>query len=975
EYKTKSGVVCNKKLILGGAHLIEAFYIALKQHPNAPQLHASLVEGVPDCTRVDARTPSDGLKYFVDISNELNGFASRTSFLQMYRRVEDIVKGYANHLKREKQQQQQHQQQRKLAAAAATFEGALAGGEGGEPDAADQKPADADSSKRKADDAADNAGGEQPASKKLRSQAGYETEYLNWMKKAFPNTFTHMTVFKAARAFKAKMVELKQWEPFADYMEAHVKFTETFGQGNVIHCQAAVLYAFAAEAERPDIMTESLVPALRLCAPTNDGVPQVCFSVRNTTVKLFSGFVDVRMSKCAEAVAKAKASGKTKKGAAKAKAMGKVGDKAVAAMPLPPAASKTTFWGDALNVIAMVTKDAKRVLAEVVEGAKCCVIMQIVQHECTLPVRNEGDVQVKGWTKFRTALARFVIAQHEYNDGVNLYFEKFKDTGSAGEQGIDDASSTIAVMGPVPETFHEGMAVTLRDYLEKDPVDISTWDEAGDSSKVLGKDSSIAVARVVSASKGAWASKSHIWSPAMAEAVEPAADVDACVSEVLNQVWLAVEGLQPSAVCKVLSKFVELPKADNFEDLSALADVHPVFCQPLKYFKSCADAVVYLNFRSRFAMSLIDESCSAMQDMIQKKQGKPSALENTVAYLKKGLSFVRANTEKVAVSDFRLADDSSWKSLWARLMKKANEEAPKESAAQREKPSQHCGVDLESMTAKDLKGLASHFSIAFESSIKKAELVKLISDKKATIAAADESLQQSGPNVDGWWERLAGEFTSGVDVIERALAEADEKLTIGECYFPSAAPSASGLKALGTVAFAMNATLSMIDDIKAHRETNVEWMSFKADANNNGQVARPVKFLGPSKAELEADPTILTKLPSCRLLMRGRVTAIPAGTSAGLSKFYVGKALGGYNLVVTPLSPNQDIGWSMKVVTGEDCLPTMVVDDESSYDIVTKDPDGTDCAIKVITLMPNPEWIASLANRVRNDESADSARD
>eukprot|EP00959_Pyramimonas_sp_CCMP1952_P126419 2643989-Pyramimonas_sp.AAC.1 len=105
-------------------------------------------------------------------------------------------------------------------------------------------------------------------------------------------------------------------------------------------------------------------------------------------------------------------------------------------------------------------------------------------------------------------------------------------------------------MGPVPEAFHEGMVVTLRDYLEKDPVDISTWDEAGDSSKVLGKDSSIAVARVVSASKGAWASKSHIWSPAMAEAVEPAADVDACVSEVLNQVWLAVEGLQPSAVCK-----------------------------------------------------------------------------------------------------------------------------------------------------------------------------------------------------------------------------------------------------------------------------------------------------------------------------------------------------------------------------------------------------------------------------------------
>eukprot|EP00959_Pyramimonas_sp_CCMP1952_P284256 5941981-Pyramimonas_sp.AAC.1 len=47
--------------------------MALKRAPSGPaaaQLLPSLREGVPDCCQIDERTPSDGLKYFVDISNE-----------------------------------------------------------------------------------------------------------------------------------------------------------------------------------------------------------------------------------------------------------------------------------------------------------------------------------------------------------------------------------------------------------------------------------------------------------------------------------------------------------------------------------------------------------------------------------------------------------------------------------------------------------------------------------------------------------------------------------------------------------------------------------------------------------------------------------------------------------------------------------------------------------------------------------------
>eukprot|EP00959_Pyramimonas_sp_CCMP1952_P260166 5439577-Pyramimonas_sp.AAC.1 len=78
-------------------------------------------------------------------------------------------------------------------------------------------------------------------------------------------------------------------------------------------------------------MDELLLPTLRLCVLTNDEIPEVIRSLRTMAVRLSAGYVDVRMSKCAEQVAKAKPA--TRKVKAKQKA-GKLDDKDMASTPL-----------------------------------------------------------------------------------------------------------------------------------------------------------------------------------------------------------------------------------------------------------------------------------------------------------------------------------------------------------------------------------------------------------------------------------------------------------------------------------------------------------------------------------------------------------------------------------------------------------------------------------------------------------------
>ena len=93
-YTTASGKVWTPYLTVCGAHLIEAFYIAIKRFKEHQHLNITLNHGVPDCTEINTKAPDDAITYFVDLGNVLNGFASSTSFLQVYKKVVLVSQGW-----------------------------------------------------------------------------------------------------------------------------------------------------------------------------------------------------------------------------------------------------------------------------------------------------------------------------------------------------------------------------------------------------------------------------------------------------------------------------------------------------------------------------------------------------------------------------------------------------------------------------------------------------------------------------------------------------------------------------------------------------------------------------------------------------------------------------------------------------------------------------------------------------------------
>ena len=106
-YQSNSEPSRNRFLIVCGAHLIEAFYTAIKRfdvEENA-QLKITLQYGVPDCTEINAKAPDDAIRYFVDLGNALNNFASSTSFLQVYKKVHLVSAGWEKKKKEQKVEQ------------------------------------------------------------------------------------------------------------------------------------------------------------------------------------------------------------------------------------------------------------------------------------------------------------------------------------------------------------------------------------------------------------------------------------------------------------------------------------------------------------------------------------------------------------------------------------------------------------------------------------------------------------------------------------------------------------------------------------------------------------------------------------------------------------------------------------------------------------------------------------------------------
>ena len=111
------------------------------------------------------------------------------------------------------------------------------------------------------------------AEKKKASQAGDETAYLAWIKRAFPGSFDHFATFKHARAFKQKLADLKLWLEFRAYVQKHVKHVDLNAKDNErilqVQTQAMLMLQHLKQATT---FNAPVLPVLKLTMPTNDGI-------------------------------------------------------------------------------------------------------------------------------------------------------------------------------------------------------------------------------------------------------------------------------------------------------------------------------------------------------------------------------------------------------------------------------------------------------------------------------------------------------------------------------------------------------------------------------------------------------------------------------------------------------------------------------------------------------------------------------
>ena len=118
-------------------------------------------------------------------------------------------------------------------------------------------------------------GKDETNSKGTASQAGYETAYLEYIKKNFPGTFDNMNKFKAARVLYSKLEQQSIWTAFKEHMQHICIFTEltTLSQHlDVILIQIKVSLVLQSLTDEEATINLTL-PCLALTVPTTDGSP------------------------------------------------------------------------------------------------------------------------------------------------------------------------------------------------------------------------------------------------------------------------------------------------------------------------------------------------------------------------------------------------------------------------------------------------------------------------------------------------------------------------------------------------------------------------------------------------------------------------------------------------------------------------------------------------------------------------------
>ena len=263
--------------LMGAATFMETMYICCEEFPEHEFVLHLLGEsgGVSGVQLVNPRAPRDALKYIMQEGNKLVGIGASTSFFELLKEIPEIEEARKKAIRNKRAleatdpndngegppSKTQKLQKPPETDATEADEGTKADVEGLQPENG-KRPLETDATG--ADDAPQRK-------KQKRSQAGYETDYWNWLSEVYPLRYGSWAEFDKAKGSYHKLVKRSLWGPMSEYCGTSCEYhCKDLNSSRVFSIFSQILKVITDSRH-----TSAVLELLKMAVPTNDEVPWV----------------------------------------------------------------------------------------------------------------------------------------------------------------------------------------------------------------------------------------------------------------------------------------------------------------------------------------------------------------------------------------------------------------------------------------------------------------------------------------------------------------------------------------------------------------------------------------------------------------------------------------------------------------------------------------------------------------------------
>ena len=629
------------KRLLGAASRAEGFYRACELDPTNRHVMFCLERGMTGVNLVDRRCPPDGRCYIKELANLKNKDSQGKHFMELYNVVPDIERAWREHRKQKRQAEK-------------TVE------EAGGDDVNDIMDEESHSKSAKASN---------------RDQKGLETEYMDFIKAHFRDTFHKMDEYRAGRSFlhKAESRDMASGDSlmaeYRRYCQKHCAYM-TVGIDNkiIMHANAAIVNLFGAELDYDDV-TFTL---LKLAIPTNDGVPWIVRDLKH--LKLLNNFkqdmsgsavfkpsmapkakAKPKQAKGSASAAESQAKGAPKKAAKKRQAPKKHPQpvKKDERIELFDATEKTIFAKDILNGMNFVLES---VADDCINEESCSRYLVdactfAMQAGITIKVKEasgqEKEMTFKLWKHLRPFLKKRLAEDHATclrQDDPDAKEKLPEGTNQTAFEGLSDGTAT---------SFKRALKC-----IEEDPKIVKTL-----TTFAMDHSPSLPATAMRRTHPALLNGIQKLWKQVM-EATTETTTMDYIFSIVLNNVWSSIPP-------RFITFAVNIFDIAETVDLGSLGSLHPDLAQVQKIWNTSQDVENFVSMRCLYVKLLLEEAMSVTAST----GDTPAMNANQLEYVKKTLDTFECAMVEASVLDCTKfkgnmeADINAWKANWTKLLK------------------------------------------------------------------------------------------------------------------------------------------------------------------------------------------------------------------------------------------------------------------------------------------------------------------